>query len=330
MNIAIPALLILLVTATTFILYRLHLLNSLFISMREQINRITNLMEYGHSNDITQWEARIANMGEDTEQLEVIDAATMRFPNERPFIELLRNKLSPIAAGDENLLARREALLRLRNHAERFIEHCRLDDLKYALDFRREVSQQMANVVQKIDELRKANLQALVENLEQHVISLEKHSDNTDLLKRIEKTDQRIDQNILSNYPELRIKYDQISGKLVQLMQNRSLESKAAIKAYNNKALGKAKSAHQFLNDSKKFKSRGRANGDIDSWIEDNPELEKSIRTMAKKLAVSDHGKLLPITHTYIRTVESEVFAKLPNEGKILFTQLMIEESYRE
>ncbi|MCH8568867.1 MAG: hypothetical protein LAT67_11410 [Balneolales bacterium] len=272
------------------------------------------------------WREMIAKPGNDVNRLEFTEAAAIRFPSERKFIEEIRQILHPLAKESDNLLIRREALIRLRNHANRFYEHCFLKDFEYASRFKREVLESMEAVVKKIDELRKLNIEKQLKEMEMKINRLKYGAKSAELTEEIEKADQKIDHSVLDNYPGLKQKYEELSQVLMTILSKNESEGKEELKKYNQEVLDKAKKAVELM----KHHSEGGIIDKITSREKDvNYNEEKNLIKVLRLIAGHDMAKLHPSVVNYLRVAEAEVFNKLSPDGKILFTELMIKEAYK-
>jgi len=295
-----------------------------FDKLNTNINILSGQLENSISENETlkHWNDAIKNEKVDERKLELLEAATKRYPSEKELVEEIRKILNPLATEGENLLVRREALIRLRDHAIRFMDNCIVKDFDYALDFKNKVISSMEAVVKKIDELRKTNFDMFLKELENKITKLKMSPDDENLLQEIEKIDERLDQNLLVNYPVLQTKYEELSKSLIQILTINEKESKAELKNYNEKVLKDAKKAQKLI-------QKHSSGSMFDSSDAVNYNKKINLSKLIKLIAGHNFNKLHPSTTNYVRLVESEIFNKLSPEGKILFTELTIEETYK-
>ena len=123
-------------------------------SLTVQLDKVSKSLLSLDSESVEQWIQTIQNLEDDTKRLEYVEAAASRFPAEKRFVEEIREILNPLVKEGENLLVKREALMRLRKHANRFSNNCDMCDFDYANTFRDDVLESMESVVKRIDELR--------------------------------------------------------------------------------------------------------------------------------------------------------------------------------
>ena len=213
--------------------------------------------------------------------------------------------------------------MRLREHANSFAGHCRIDDLPFALEFKQEVVASMGDVVASIDERRRDNISRLLQEMEGCIKKLEDDPPNTKLIEKVEQIDQQIDKSVLGNYPDLQTTYDKLSQWLMHILGTVEKQSKPEIKRLNENALKDGKAVLELLDKSfpKGYKSY------IPGTSKQIDAGQLDLEEIARLLSRHDTDRLLPTTINYLRTAEAEVFSKLSPEGKIRFTELMIQQS---
>lgn len=286
-----------------------------------------SLSVFESENESTeQWLEAIENPSDDINKLELLEAAANRFPSEKRFIERIREILQPLIEEGDNLLVKREALMRLRNHANRFSENCPISDFEYANRFKNEVIDSMENVVKRIGDLREENLEKQIADLEKRINKLKKSSKKNELLEGIEKVDEKIDQSVLGNYPKLNSKYEELSKELITELNESEKESKKDLKKYNEDVLQKAKKAIKSINNHSEGNVKDKFFGP-DKPV--NYNQKKNLTKLLKLIANHDTDKLHPSVSNYVRMAEAEIFNKLSPNGRILFTELMIKEAYK-
>lgn len=168
-------------------------------------NKINQYLEGTSNRNIENWREIISKTTNSENKLRLLEAAAKRYPSQKDFIISIRDILDPFAKDDENLLVRREALIRLREHADRFAENCEIEDFDYACSFNDDIVVSMESVIKKIDDLRKTNLENIILDLKNKITLLEKKPKNTKLLEEIERIDKNIEHSILNNYPKLKM-----------------------------------------------------------------------------------------------------------------------------
>ena len=290
--------------------------------LNNNLSLLSKKLDNSTIETVTDWNDAIKNEKNDEKKLELLETAAKRFPSEKILVEKIRDILEPLATEGDNLLIRREALMRLREHTNLFINNCSVKDFDFALKFKNQVISSMEAIVKKIDELRETNFDTVLKELENKISQLKKRVDDEKLLEEIEKIDGRLDQNLLVNYPTLQAKYERLSKALIQILNINEKESKAELKFYNEKVLKVVKEAQALIQKHSSgifFKSSDAVN------YNEPINLSKIV----KLIAGHNVNKLHPSTINYLRLVESEIFNKLSSEGKILFTELMIERAYQ-
>lgn len=294
------------------------------LALNKNIGELTDKLDQLSTDNKKEWFSVAEDIEEEEKKLEYFEAAVRRFPSDKELIVKIREILDPLANDDDNLLVRREALMRLRDHANRFVENAPLEDFDYALQFREEIINSMANVVEKLTQLRKENMSNMLTELNNNISILEDNPKNNGTLKEIEQLDRNIDREILSDFPKLQKEYDRLSNSLMKILTNNEKESKESLKSYNKKVLKEAKSVVDKVQNHSEGKVKEKLFGP------DNPvnyNKKKNLKKLVDLLSGFDSQKLLPTTENYLRMAESQVFNKLSPEGKKLFTKLMIEES---
>ncbi len=272
-----------------------------------------------------QWLKKIDQIEKNELKLEYLEAAAKRFPADKEIIKQIRDILFPLAGKEsaDNILVRREALMRLREHVNNFSDHCGIDDLSYAHDLKKEVVASMEDVVATIDQNRRNSINRLLQEMGEDIKKLHIKPSDSELLNKIEKKDERIDKSLLRNYPEMQKRYTELSNELMQILGAGEIESKTGIRKRNEKALEDGKAALVILESSYKKGFKEYLSGTSKHIDTGTLDLGK----IARLLGRHDYSKLLPSTVNYLRTAESEIFAKLSPEDKIKFTELMIQES---
>jgi len=295
-----------------------------FEILNTNINKLSEQLEnsISENENFKHWNDSINSEEVEEKKLELLEAAAKRYPSEKEIVEEIRKILNPLASEGDNLLIRREALIRLRDHANRFIDNCIVEDFDYALDFKNNVISSMETVVKKIDELREANLRKFLDDLGNKISKLKKKPDDESLLQEIEKIDERLDQNLLVNYPTLQVKYEELSKSLIQILNINEKESKAELRDYNEQVLKDAKKAQKLI-------QKHSSGSMFDSSDAVNYNKKIHLSKLVKLITGHNQNMLHPSTINYVRMVESEIFNKLSSEGKILFTELTIEETYK-
>ena len=301
-----------------------ELKNSISIEVfNDNLAELSNQLDKLNREDHKKWLRAAESISDEDRKLEYFESAARRFPNKKIFIDKIIELLGPLANND-NLLVRREALMRLRDHANRFVAHAPLENFDDALQIRDEIIGYMKKAVEKLDNLREQTNSDLLTDLESKISDLEAQPKDNQTLKEIEKLDEDIDKEILSNYPDLQKKYDILSKSLIGILNNNTKASKKSLKSYNKKALRKAKSVLDKIQNHSEGKLKDNFVGP------DNPvnyNKRSNLTNLVESLSGFNSEKLLPTTENYIRMVESQVFSKLSSEGKKVFTKLMIEKS---
>ena len=136
----------------------------------------------------------------DTDKLEYLEAALERFPGNKKFVDMIFTELAPYAFNSENLLVRREALMRLKKHAEIYHKYCSIDQIQNAIDIKNKVFEGIQSISLSIDEVKKERIDNSLSELEEIVTQLTKDPKNESLLTQIEMIDQEIDQDYLKEY----------------------------------------------------------------------------------------------------------------------------------
>lgn len=294
--------------------------------LNSNLTHLTSVFEQLNTDDYRVWQDAIKKETDDEAKLELLESAAERFPNKVEIIKSIREILGPLANKSENLLVRREALMRLRKHANNFSENCDFENFEYAREFQNKVIESIESVVKKIDELRKSNLSNLLNELEKKIKKIKKDPDKNELLEEVERIDELIDQNVLGNYPELKNRYEKLSEKLIQNLDKEENEGKSILKNINEKALEDAKKVVKLIEDHSEGNMKDKFFGPNEPV---NYNEKKHLSKLIKLLSNNDKNKLLPSTLNYLRMVETEVFNKLSSDGKVLFTELMIKEEYK-
>lgn len=296
---------------------------------------------------IEDWIKMISKQEDKYQKLQYLEAAIKRFPTEKKLIIQLQDLLIPHTNNSstqklnndtfntqesngkktkrKNLLVQREALMRLRKHADCFVDHCRIDDLPFALQFQEQVVASMVDVVASIDEYRKDNIDRLLQKMDGYINNLKKKSSDIKLLEKIEHIDHRIDKNLLNNYPDFQKKYERLSKSLMKLLSDIDKRPKPEIKSVNEKALKDGKEVLKILDKSlsKTKNILSIRNKTIDG---DQIDLKKITRLLSRH----NSSKLLHTTLNYLRVAEADVFTKLSPKAKITFTKYMIQQSSYE
>jgi len=295
-------------------------------TLNKNLIQLERLFEQLKLDDYTLWEDAVERESDEEAKLELLESAAERFPSQVKLFKLIREILDPLANDSDNLLIRREALIRLRKHANNFSENCSIENFNYARNFKNEVIVSIESVVKKIDELRETNLSKLLNELEEKIKKIKKNSDKNGLLEEVEKIDSLIDQNVIVNFPELKNRYEKISKNLIQVLGDEESDVKSNLKELNEKALLDAKKIVKLIENHSDGNFKDKWLGP-DQPVNYNEKLHLS--NLTKLLSNKDKNKLLPSTANYLRMIEAEVFNKLSSDGKILFTELMIEEEYK-
>lgn len=297
------------------------------IEKSEEVKKLNENLKVLKTNNLQEWlDAINAHTEKEESSLEFLEATSRRFPKNRKIIEDIRGVLSPLASKGENLIVRREALVRLREHANRFLNNCNVEDFEYALEFRNDVIESTERIVNEIDNLRESNLQEQLKVLERKVAQLKQKPKNEDLLKEIEQIDQQIDQNELQGFSDLKSKYEDLSKVLIGTLEDTEQEGKAKLKKLNEKAIEDAKKVHTLIENHSEGGIKDKFTGPSKPV---NYNEKNNLQKLIKLISGHDHNKLLPSTSNYLRTVEGEVFGKLSSKGKVLFTELMVKESFK-
>ncbi|OLS33741.1 hypothetical protein [Bacillus sp. MRMR6] len=291
-----------------------------------QAVQLSENLKYYKKESCRLWHELIKGETNESKKLGLIEAAIKRYPDNRMYIEELRRMLEPLSVNEDNLLVRREALMRLRDNATLFLENCKSKDIDYAFEFQNKVVSSMESVVRKIDELRKSKLERELNVLEEKLERAKENPNNEAIYLEIEEIDTAIEHNALTNYPELQTRYEILSQELLQIFKEKEGEDGNTLREYNEQALVDARHIMQCM-------ERHSEGGVKDKFFGPNDPVNYNERhhllKLVKLISKYEGNKLLPSTTNYMRIAEAEVFNNLSSEGKVLFTELMIQEAYR-
>lgn len=238
------------------------------------------------------------------EAVEMAEALCSRYPHSREAFDALVGLYLPATEEGNDLLVRREAVLRLKEHADRFAEACALDDLARAREVRADVDALADDLMDAVRRQRRDRLAAQVEELATKVGGLGGDgAPADDVLEEIGRLDNGIDKALLGQHEDLRTRYEELSKRLVEGLQEQSDD----VRNYNLKALEAAKAAWAMFE-----KGKGVIKDDF------------NVTAIAKRLSGWDQRHLLPATSTYISTVYAEVFQKLKPKQRLDMTRRMI------
>ncbi len=268
--------------------------------LNSNLTHLTSVFEQLNTDDYRVWQDAIKKETDDKAKLDLLESAAERFTNKIEIIKRIREILEPLANKSENLLVRREALMRLRKHANNFSEKCDFENFAYARDFQNNVIESMESVLKKIDELRETNLSNLLNELESKIKKIKKDPDKNKLLEEVEKIDELIDQNVLTNYPELKNRYEKLSKTLIQILGNEENDGKSILKDLNEKAVKDAKKVMELIKTHSVGNMKDKVFGP-DKPVNFNEK--KHLLKLTKLLSNKGTNKLLPSTVNYLRTV---------------------------
>jgi hypothetical protein len=278
-----------------------------------------------------------AESADEERSVRLLRAAYQRFPGDREVAKRLFQRYRRAAQPPGELEVRRQAVLRLRQVVEGFLETCPLEDFSHALEMERKVDSIAEKVAEDIDENRRKETVQAVKSLEKEAQSLSESEVDDVALDDISTIDDEVDQEVLDQHAELREQYERASATIAEHVAPGDEDYDWE---YNLEAVESAEEAWEMFQEKKESWTEGTKKK-LEEWrrkanpFEVEPlrigsPKERRIEEVAYTLGGWNSEDLLPAVNTYISSVHSEIFQELDREGRKIMTVKMIEASAKE
>ncbi len=288
--------------------------------LNKSLKHIENTTHAKKQKEIQIWIEGV-NQSNNDEKLEYLEAAFLRFPGEIRFIEMIKKELFPLATKADNILIRREALLRIKAHSDAFYKNCSPMELNKAIELKNDIYIAIESTARALDKKRGEQLDDILKKMSGLITKLKKSPSNESLINEIEKLDKQIDHDYLSEYDKGKNRYEKLSKDMITILNKNESDGNQDLKKYNIDVLNSAKRAFKMMQNHSEGKLRDSFFGP-DKPVNYNNQSE--MKKLIKLISVKDPDKLLPTTKNYLRIVEAEILNKLNADGQVSFTKLMI------
>lgn len=248
----------------------------------------------------------VANM-ESVEELDVWNALADRHPGSDVAVGRLFDLLASVAEADPDLLARREAVLRLKEVADKFRLESPMEKLSLAMQFQGKVAELADGLMVEVGKTRRESLAQTIGQLESLVESMKGlETPDEEALNEIAAIDGSLDRDALNQFADLKTRYDAVSTSLIQLLDTK--DDRDSRRAYSMLAVESAREALNQFEQGKGFLAAEKYD----------------VARLAQLLGGWEQQHLLPAAHTYVASVYAEIFQKLKPDERLAITEKMI------
>lgn len=281
-------------------------------------------------SSVEEWLEMAESADHEDEAFRLLEAAHRRFPSNADVAEKLTDQYREEAETSNKLDVRREATLGFQRVVGRFRDTCPPESLDLALRLEEEATRLASELEEDLRNQRRVQTENVLEELEQAVENLGgSGADSEEKLDEIEKIDDEIDPEILSQHEDLKERYDQVTEEISRRFTNHSQGVRD--RRYNKKAVEAADEAWEMYKSKRsdwteKVKETARRWSPSDSKT---PKIESSrehnIELFANVIGGWESHRLLPAVNKYLSSVRSDIFEDLDREGRRIFTEKIIE-----
>jgi chromosome segregation ATPase len=196
------------------------------------------------------------------------------------------------------------------------------------------LEEEAAELASKLEEglrdRRQTQTESALKELERAVEELSNPgSERKEWLDEIERIDDEIDPQILSQREDLQKRYDRASAEIARCLRERTEGERD--RQYNREAMEAADEAWEMYKEKRDDWS-DKAKETAEKWnpfsssaLELGSAKEKKMKLIANVIGGWESHRLLPSVNRYLSSVRSEIFEDLDREGRRIFTEKMIE-----
>jgi hypothetical protein len=243
-----------------------------------------------------------------------------RLPMSFDLLDLLWKDQIEIISNTESSVLQRNLIIDMTNAISLFRNNCRVEEIDKVDFITDELEKLSDNLLVKLRNDQRIHIEGQINMLEESIKKLSNDKENKEIVKELERLDNKLDKDFLESLPTLKARYQSCSEKLLSIFtdEKEDIDSDKLIEDYNIQAINSHREALKIFEE--------------DTGLLEENKLKKGIGIgkLVKLIGGWDNRYLLPSTVSYTNTIYGIIFSKLKKEAQLTITELMVKEKKKE